>query len=286
MELAEYRTRAFAHFLCNVIDHPVLHSDHVLHLFLVDPRNEWRSTVLKYEPSPVKGNAGRQPKALDRVITELLDVIGPFEASAKSLQLAQRFLYKKAEEFKGTGESLGTAYNGFSLECAALSPALDAIGELHDKSSASFAGLLQAQQKICEQIEEIVAYLAAIRRAIRNYTAFVCEFESLCERIGQSRSALLTEGGGGAYEHSGSASLGNSSRQPAIAQLEQSQFLSRSELDRSCTLLVVQISTWLSRQRTVWGDLLSDIAQMQTAFAKEIQEGWHSQRMQMEGCDR
>lgn len=204
------------------------------------------------------------PRNPVKKLTEAVSILSKVEESVKSLENSQRTTLRKLEEILQTQESLGTALNAFSLESSELSQEIEHLGELHDESASHFADLILAQHRINEAIHEMILYFAAIKTAVKNFSCKQVEYEILAEKTARSRSELL--------QVSVSGSPGEAQRN--LQSLEESEEITRRELELLQGSLVSEVEIWLIRLRSVWHSILSQLATAHKELAESGIECW------------
>lgn len=265
--LVDHRIRAFQSFLCHVLAHPILSADHALHLFVGQADAQWRNEVLKYaEGELVKGMTSTlnppYPKSIGKPFEDILNLLPSFEETLRSLEIAHRSVLRRSQDILKAMETLGTTFNGFSLEYAQLAPGLEATGELYDERSTAFVDTLLAQIKISDQIHEAHKFVGAIKRPMRFLASRANEYDVITQRLNQVKSAAL--------QHLDSTA--DSSNTPKVdshlVELEAAEARLAGELAKAKESLIVQLNCWMSRLSFLWNGLLLQLGSAQKSFCQ------------------
>lgn len=217
---------------------------------------------MRYEPVVIRPPS-KPPKTMDRPLLDISSTLDKFEDAVRTLEASQRGVLRRFQEILETTEALGTAYNGFSLEYAALASLLDQIGELHDGAAESFSEVLASQQVICETINGISKVVTAIKRVFRNYSARLAEYETLSERANQARSGMFLP-----------ESHRTSPTDLQIAEFESLEKTLGADLAQIRRSLTEQLSVWLGRSRLAWDALLQQVSSAEKKFSTQGLQQW------------
>jgi hypothetical protein len=260
--IVDRRVRAFNMFLRQALSHPILYSDHALHLFLTVPESlAWKAEVVKYPPTEVKNPGPKLPRTFNQSFEEILSSLPLFEENCRSLEASQRAILRKMQDQLGALQQLGTAYNSFSLEYAPLADVLDALGEVHDGEAAVFADVVTSQQLLCEATHEILQTIGAIRKALYNFASPVTELQLFSERTNQLRSEVLQQ-----IDKNGGRT---NSPSESLSELEEQERILKDKVEFLRASLWEQLAIWITRLRTSWNTLLLDAASAEKTFADQ-----------------
>lgn len=266
--LVDHRIRAFQSFLCHVFAHPILSADHALHLFVGQADAQWRNEVLKYAEGgdPVKGPASTlnppYPKSIGKPFEDILNLLPSFEETLRSLEIAHRSVLRRSQDILKAMETLGTTFNGFSLEYAQLASDLEATGELYDERSTTFVDTLLAQIKISDQIHEAHKFVGAIKRPMRFLASRASEYDVITHRLNQVKSAALQ------HQDSTTDPSSTSKVDSHLVELETAEARLAGELAEAKESLMVQLNCWMSRLSFLWSGLLLQLGSAQKSFCQ------------------
>lgn len=261
--IIDHRVRGFAIFLRNVLAHPVLYQDHVVHLFLTEADGSgWKEEVLKYAPATIKAlPASKLPKVLDKSFDDLLSILTAFEENCKALEVSQKTSLRRLQEIHSSFESLGTAYNSFSLEYAPLAEILDSVGEIYDTDASAFSEILLNQQLICESVHEFTKYVEAIKKAALNQASRAADLELITEQINLMRSDLFRD-----------------AAQTDPTEAEARQRALRAELESLNKSFWEEINIWLQRVRQQWKQLLTQMSSAEKNCSSQALSAWNNNK--------
>jgi len=184
-----------------------------------------------------------------------------FEQAVFSAFATQKIMLTHLQETLSATESLGVAYNSFSLEYASLSTCLDAIGDIYDMEASSLSSLLLSNQKLFDTTEELSGTLKAIRASISFYFGRQHEWELISEKVNAVRSALLD------------ADQSDQSRLE-LKHLEEQLSNLEDELVKAKKSLLTEVHVWLDRISCMWRSLLSELVSAQISFHSQGVSRW------------
>ena len=262
--LIDYRIRCFSNFLRLLLSSPSLRQDHVLHLFLTEPHSvTWKEEATRYTaPLIVPLSGTKLSKALGTPYTSALTVLQQLEEAAGTLISSQRGIVRRSQYVKAALESLGTEYNGFSLEYAPCASTLDAIGGVHDGNATAYADIVLRRELLEEAVKEIQAHVGAVKTAIKNYASLAQEFHLLSERINVLRSEVLQ------------TATRKSSAEAELPGLETKQREMALTMNRVKEDFWEELAVWLNRLRINWTHLLRGLASAEQLFAEQGAAAW------------
>lgn len=268
--LVDHRIRTFQSFLCHTLSHPILSKDHALHLFVGQADAQWRNEILNHAEGgdPVKGVGASTltppyPKSIGKPFEEILGLLPSFEETLRSLESAQKTVLRRSLDILKAMETLGTSFNGFSLEYAQLAPQLELTGELYDEHAMAFGDTLLAQIKISDQIHEAHKFVGAIKRPMRFLVSRASEYDAITQRLSQIKSAALQHPAPATSDSPGAIRVDSH-----LAELEAAEARLAGELADAKASLMVQLNRWMSRVGFLWSGLLLQLGSAQKSFCR------------------